>query len=176
MDRIPMKASGIWLTVLSVAGLCMTPAPTDAKAEPANGPISPGGAEERRDHFRTPIEAVVAFLEAVKAKDAVRLREATFARASTEAIAKNQPLFTAILAQSLSETELAELASRLEGYRVSGMVRPTASGRAKVIVKKPGPNGRQYLRTFTTRWQKETGWKVSDIGEQRERETPIQAR
>jgi hypothetical protein len=175
MDWVPMKASGILLTVLSVAGLCMTLAPSDAKAEPATGPISPGGAEERRDHVRTPIEAVVAFLDAVKAKDAVRLREATFAHASTEAIPKNQPLFTAILAQSLSETELAELASRLEGYRVSGMVPPTASGLAKVIVTKPGPNGRQYLRTFRTRWQKEIGWKVSDIGEQRERETPIQA-
>jgi hypothetical protein len=149
-------------------------APTDARAEPAGGPISAGAAEERRAHFRTPIEAVVAFLEAVKAKDAVRLRDATSVHAPTEAIPKNQTLFTATLAQSLSETELAELASTLEGFQVSAMMPPTASGLARVIVMKPGPSGRQYLRTFTTRRQKEMGWKVRDIGEQRERETPIQ--
>jgi hypothetical protein len=146
---------------------------TDTEAKSVDS-ISRGSTDGGRDHFNTPIEAVLAFLEAVKAKDAVRLREATSVRGPTEAIPNNRPLFTAILAQNLSETELTELASRLEGFQVSDMVPPTASGRAKVIVMRPGPNGTQYVRTVTTRWQKETGWKVSDIGEQRQRETPIQ--
>jgi hypothetical protein len=71
-DWIPMKDLGTWLTILGVAGLWMTLAPTDTGAEPAV-PISSGSTDERRDHFGTPIEAVVAFLAAVKFKDAVRL-------------------------------------------------------------------------------------------------------
>jgi hypothetical protein len=105
MDRIPMKT---WFTILGVAGLCMTLAPTDSEAEPAD-PISPGLTEERRDRFRTPIEVVVAFLEAVKAKDAVRLRHATSIRAPIEAMPKNQALLRAILEQSLSEDDLTKL-------------------------------------------------------------------
>jgi hypothetical protein len=141
------------------------------EARPAN-PILPDLAQVRSEHFRTPDDAVVAFLEAVKAKNAVRLRNATSIEAPDKAVPENRARFRAIMEKSLSKAELAALASELEGYEAMGPVRPSA-GRTTYAVVKPGPKGTQFVRIFSVRWQKQTGWKVRDIGEPRQRETPI---
>jgi hypothetical protein len=133
-------------------------------------PEGPGPPDTART--RNPTDAVAAFLEAVKAKDAVRLRNATSIRAPTYAVPENQPLFRDILDQHLSEVQLTELASRLEGFQAIGRVGHFRSGRVQFLVSKPGPNDTQFQRRFTVLWRKETGWPVGDIGEPTERRQP----
>jgi hypothetical protein len=166
-ECIPVKTRRTWPFALGLAASCMLFVPIATEAG-HDDPGPPDAAEEPVAHFRNPTDAVVAFLEAVKAKDAVRLRDATSVRAPTEAKPKNRPLFTAILEQDLSEAALTELASTLEGYQAIGPGGLTKSGRTGFIVIKTAPDGTQFVRKFTVRWQKEPGWKVLDIGEQRE--------
>jgi len=167
-----VNARNTWLTIFGVAGLCMALAPNAIEAKHAE-PIPPDSAKGRRDHFHTSTEAVVAFLEAVKAKNAVRLRKATSVHAPNEAMPENRFLFRAILEQNLSGAELTALASELEGFQAVRPLRGSA-GRTTYLVLKPSPNGRQFVRIFSVRWEKKTGWKVRDIGERRQLEKPVQ--
>jgi hypothetical protein len=171
-DLIPVKTRGIWLFALGVAGSCLISGPIASEAG-HDDPGPPVAEEAQITRFLHPADAVVAFLEAVKARDAVRLRNATSIHAPTEAVPKNQALFRAIVERSLSKDDLTKLASELEGFQTIVASAMRKSGKARFYVRKPGPNGTQYERTFTTRWHKELGWKVSDIGEQRELVKPI---
>ncbi len=85
----------------------------------------------------------------------------------TEAAVKNQKLFTAILERSLSEDEISELATKLDGFKISGNNVPKSTGRYEVILSKMEKNGTQLMRHITARHEK-AGWKVVDISGQGE--------
>jgi hypothetical protein len=133
---------------------------------PPGGPGGPGGATGGPADFKTPQGAVNAFLNALKAKDAEALKEATAQHAATESAPGNQKMFQNILDKSLPDDELSDLAQKLEGYSVSSMNPPKSTGRAEVIIAKT--EGRVRLtRKITVRREKE-GWKVEDIAGERE--------
>ena len=117
-----------------------------------------------RPIFRSPEGAVRAFLSALKAKDLDRLNEATALRAQVEAVAKNQPLFKKIFDLSLSESELDEIAKKLEGYQIAGENPPQSTGRVDVILQKADTEhrGGYFRRKVTVRHEKK-GWGILDI-------------
>jgi hypothetical protein len=110
----------------------------------------------------SPRGAVKTFLNALKAKDADRLSEATAQRAARDSSGKNQEIFTKILEVSLSDTELDDLAKKLEGYQITGENPPKSTGRVDVVVQKSGDNGAYFRRRITARREKK-GWGVLDI-------------
>jgi hypothetical protein len=117
-----------------------------------NGPID----------LHNPQGAVKAFLSALKTKDLDRLNESTALRAQTEATAKNQELFRNIFEMSLTDSQLDELATKLEGYTIAGENPQKSTGRVEVILRKTGKNGAYFLRKVTVRREKK-GWGVMDI-------------
>jgi hypothetical protein len=148
------------------------PPPAAAPApDPGSSPFGSGGERKKAD-FRTPMGAVNAFLDALKAKDPDRLAEATALRAPTEASVKNQKLFTAILERSLAEDELGELNTKLDGFQIADHNVPKSTGRYSIILVKPGKNGATFRRTIYTRHEK-AGWKVYDISGEGKVDAPI---
>jgi hypothetical protein len=111
----------------------------------------------------SPIGAVRTFLNALKAKDADKLSEATAQRAATESTGKNQATFSKILEVSLSESEMDDLAKKLEGYQIAGENPQNSTARVDVVVQKNGQNGSYSRRKITARREKK-GWGVLDIG------------
>jgi hypothetical protein len=101
-------------------------------------------------------------LSALKAKDADRLSEATAQRAPREASGKNQDTFSKILDVSLSDSEMDDLAKKLDGYQITGENPPKSTGRVDVVIQKNGENGSYYRRRVTARREKK-GWGVLDI-------------
>jgi hypothetical protein len=136
------------------------------------GPGGQGGTGGPAD-FSTQYGAVNAFLNAVKEKDAAKLKEATALHAIEDNKGKrNEKLFTGILDESISEDEIDELAKRLEGYQISGHNDAKSSGRLGVILAKGGQNGEYFQRTITVRREK-SGWKVDEIGGEGKFERPV---
>ena len=140
-------------------------------------PNSPGGAGNgvglnQQVNFHTPVGAVLAFLNALRVKDPEALKEATALRSPTEAKPRNRDLFSAILEKSLTEEDLNELATKLEGFQIVDMNQAVSTGRRSVMLMKPGKNGSRLIRTITARHEK-AGWKVVDISGQGELENPI---
>jgi hypothetical protein len=131
------------------------------------GMAGPGGAggQDQEPDFRTPEGAVVAFLNALKAKDLNRLTEATALHAQNESSPRYKQTFQRIIEGTLSEKELGDLVARLEDYQISGSNQPKSSGTFKVILSKRG-TGAKANSTFniviTTRRERK-GWGVSDI-------------
>jgi hypothetical protein len=119
------------------------------------------GADKPAD-FRTPEGAVDAFLNALASKDLTRLAEATALRAQEEATAKNRDLFRRIYDESLSESELSDLARKLDGFRIIGENPQKSTGRVEVIISKNGQNERLTHKVTARREKK--GWGVLDIG------------
>lgn len=120
-------------------------------------------ADEPAD-FHTQTGAVTAFLNAIKAKDAVRLREATALRAEQENQGKRtEKLFKSILDESISQDELDDLAKKLDGYQIAGQNIPKSTSRLGIILQKADARGDMYQRTITVRREKD-GWKVCEIG------------
>jgi hypothetical protein len=113
--------------------------------------------------FRTPQGAVRTFLNALKAKDADRLSEATARRAAVDSTGKNQELFSKILEVTLPDSELDDLAKKLAGYQISGENPQKSTGRADVVVSKRNDDGSSSSRRITARREKK-GWGVLDIG------------
>jgi hypothetical protein len=139
-------------------------------------PSSPGGAGngvglDQQVNFHTPVGAVLAFLNALKVKDPEALKEATALRSPAEAKPRNRDLFSAILEKSLTEEDLNELATKLEGFQIVDMNQAVSTGRRSVMLMKPGKNGSRLIRTITARHEK-AGWKVVDISGQGELENP----
>jgi hypothetical protein len=121
------------------------------------------GVDNKPADFRSPEGAVRAFLAALKAKDLDRLNESTALRASQEAASsKNKELFKKIFDLSLSESELDDLAGKLEGFRMSNENPPKSTARVEVVLVKAGKNGAYTKRTITTRHEKK-GWGVLDV-------------
>ena len=128
-----------------------------AGAGAGNNKVADGPAD-----LHSPIGAVRTFLEALKAKDADRLSEATARRAASESATKNQDMFSKIIEVSLSESELDDLAKKLEGYQVTGENPPKSTGRVDVVIQKSEGNGGYSRRRITARREKK-GWGVMDI-------------
>jgi hypothetical protein len=121
-----------------------------------------GGKSESGD-TTSPDGAVKAFLSALKDKDRERLTEATALRASTaEEGGKYRDMFGRIIDSSISDSELDDLASKLEGYSVSGENQAKSTGKLGVILKKSTDDGGWLSRTVTVRKEKK-GWGVLDI-------------
>jgi hypothetical protein len=113
--------------------------------------------------FRTPQGAVRTFLNALKAKDADRLSEATARRAPVESSGKNQDLFTKIVDVTLPDSELDDLAKKLDRYQISGENPQKSTGKADVVVSRRNDDGSSSSRRITARREKK-GWGVLDIG------------
>ncbi len=132
---------------------------------PGGGPG--GGAGAGRDDgpadFHSPQGAVKAFLAALKAKDLDRLNESTALRAQVEAgSSKSRELFKKIFDLNLSESELDELAGKLDGYSISNENPPKSTGRVEVIIRKVIKSNDYVLRKVTVRHEKK-GWGVLDV-------------
>jgi len=122
----------------------------------ASGPNEPGDTN-------SPHGAVKAFLYALKQKDRTRLAEATALRASTvEEGGKYRELFARILDESISDSELDDLASKLEGFTDAGDNQVKSTGRQGVTIRKTQKDGGWIQRTVTLRREKK-GWGVLDI-------------
>ena len=139
------------------------------------GGLSGGNAGNAKPDFTSPQTAVMTFLNALKAKDADRLTEATALRAGqpSETSAYYQKVFQAIVEGSLGPEDLDELAKKFEGYAIIGANPPKSSGRFDVIIgKTASTKGGSFTRKITVR-RELAGWKVVDIGGQREFEKPF---
>jgi hypothetical protein len=131
----------------------------------ARGGPGGGGASDKEPDFHDPRKAVQAFLDAVKAKDLDRLTEATALHAQQEASsAKNRDIFKRIYDGSLSEAELDDIASKLDGYSIMSENPPKSSGRLQIIIGKTdkAKNNARITRLITVRHEK-GGWKVMDV-------------
>jgi hypothetical protein len=132
------------------------------------GPQGPGGIGGNADNgpadTHSAIGAVRAFLKALKAKDRDALTEATALRSTDpmESTGPNKELFGRILDGSISDAELDDLATKLEGYKVAGENPPKSTGRLIVWADKTDKNGTRHRRDFTVRKEKK-GWGVMDI-------------
>jgi hypothetical protein len=134
-------------------------------------PMAPGAAgagasqvDNSPPDFHTPGTAVRSFLSALKAKDLDRLNESTALRASREAAStKNQELFQKIIDLNLSDSELDEIAKKLDGFDVVGENPPKSTGRVDVVIQKGTDRGGYIRRKVTVRHEKK-GWGVLDIG------------
>ena len=111
--------------------------------------------------MHSPQGAVKTFLNALKARDADRLSEATARRAATESSAKNQEMFGKIIEVSISDSELDDLAKKLEGYQIAGENPPKSTGRVDVVIQKSATMA-AIRRRITARREKK-GWGVLDI-------------
>ncbi len=128
-----------------------------------DGPGGIGGSGKEPD-FRTQVGAVTAFLDAVKAKDPIRLKDATALHAVDDNKGKrNEKLFSAILDESITPEDIEELGKKLGGYSIASFNVPKSSGKLGVILQKQGQNGDTLLRTIPVRKEK-AGWKVDEIG------------
>ena len=130
------------------------------------GPVPAAALADRRSNavddrpadFHSPQGAVKAFLSALKAKDLDRLNEATALRAQREASsAKNQELFKKIFDLSLSDSELDELAKKLDGYTIAGENPPKSTGRVDVILQKDRRVTASYITPKSHRAAREEG-------------------
>jgi hypothetical protein len=137
-----------------------------AAAGGAPGTGAPGGglADTGPADFHSPEGAVRSFLNALKAKDLDRLNESTALRASREASStKNQELFQKIIDLNLSDSELDEIAKKLDGFSIAGENPPKSTGRVDVIIQKARERSGYVRRKVTVRHEKK-GWGVLDIG------------
>jgi hypothetical protein len=145
----------------------MARGPGAAGGAGAGAGASAGGAsvaDSGPADFHSPAGAVRSFLNALKAKDLDRLNESTALRASFEAgSTKNQELFKKIIDLNLSDSELDDIAKKLEGFTVAGENPPKSTGRVDVVIQKAGERSSWIRRKVTVRHEKK-GWGVLDIG------------
>jgi hypothetical protein len=140
-----------------------------------------GGGSNQPPDFRSPEGAVQAFLDALKARDLDRLTEATALRAPQESSNKLKDMFKRIFDSTLSESELNDLATKLEGYRIMSENPAKSTGRIDVVLMKTQANnnrasgvmggGAYYHLKITVRKEKK-GWGVCDIGTPTEFKNP----
>jgi hypothetical protein len=106
---------------------------------------------------------VLAFLNALEAKDRDRLAEATALRSQTEASTdKARELFGKIVDLSISDAEIDDLAKKMQGCQIAGENAVKSTGRLGIFVDKPSTEGSLLRYTLTVRKEKK-GWGVMDI-------------
>ncbi len=123
----------------------------------------PGGGKDKEPDFHDPRKAVQAFLDAVKDKDLDALTEATALRAQVEASAKNREIFKRIYDGSLSEAELDDLASKLEGFKVASENPAHSTARVQVVIQKTDKKQNARITRLITVRHEKSGWKVCDV-------------
>jgi len=131
----------------------------------AGGAPGPGGSNAANGpaNLHTPEGAVTAFLNALKAKDLDSLNEAMAGHAPVEAAAlKTRELFQKIFDLNLPDSDLDDLAKKLEGYQIVTVNPPKSTGRLDVVIQKRAENGSVLGRRVTVRHEKK-GWGVVDI-------------
>jgi hypothetical protein len=109
-------------------------------------------------------------LQALRAKDRSRLAEATALRSQNVAgpggeappPTKKQELFAKILDESISDTELDDLAKQLDGFQVAGENAAKSTGSLGIIIHKPTDDGGYLSRVLTVRRERK-GWGVMDV-------------
>jgi len=134
------------------------------------GPGGFGGPQQDNGpaDVRTPDGAARAFLNALNAKDRSRLAEATALRSQEEASTQRvKDLFRTIVDESISDSELDDLAKKLEGFKVAGENAAKSTGRLGIIIHKPTDDGGYLSRVITVRKEKK-GWGVMDISKETE--------
>jgi hypothetical protein len=136
------------------------PGPGMAGAPGLGGAAGGAGRDEPAD-FSDPQGAAKAFLDALKSKDLDRLAEATALRSQAEAATKNQEIFKRILDGSLSESELADLSKKLDGYSIIGENPARSTGKLQIVIRK-NEGTTSYQRVITVRKERK-GWGVLDI-------------
>ena len=129
------------------------------------GEGAPGGSGKAAD-FNNPLNAVNAFLDALKQRDADLLAESTALRAATESHVNNRKLFTSILDHSISDDDFDDLIAKLNGYQISFMNSARSTGRQGIVLEK-NVNNHIFRRTIDVRREK-AGWKVVDVGGERD--------
>jgi hypothetical protein len=134
----------------------------DNAMNPSGGGPGGAGADNGPADVRSPEGAVRAFLKALKAKDRDALNEATAGHAQAEAVERNRDMFKKIFDLNLSDSELDDLAKKLEGYQIAGYNPPKSTGRLDVVIQKQGDRGAFLRRRVTVRLEKK-GWGVLDI-------------
>jgi hypothetical protein len=151
------------------AGMMPGPGGMMAGAGGAGGGSNP---DEPSD-LSTQRGGAAAFLNALRAKDPVRLREATARRAEEFNKGKRyEKLFKSILDESISQDEIEELAKVFEGFQIAGANQAKTTSTLGIILQKSNPKtGRLVYRTLTVRREKE-GWKVLDLGHEISVTTP----
>jgi hypothetical protein len=122
------------------------------------GPNGSAGAP----NFHTPVNAVTAFLAALKAKDKDKLTQATAKRAATEAEEKHRKIFSEIIEGSISDDDLDEISKSFDGFKVMYMLNAKSTARIGVVIGKSTTGGGHLQRTIMARKEKD-GWKVLDI-------------
>jgi hypothetical protein len=150
----------------AMAGMGKNPGmnPGAMGAGAAGGAAGGSRVDNEPANFHTPEGAVRSFLNALKAKDLDRLNESTALRASREAgSTKNQELFQKIIDLNLSDSELDDIAKKLDGFTVAGENPPKSTGRVDVVIQKAGDRNGFIRRKVTVRHEKK-GWGVLDIG------------
>ena len=75
---------------------------------------------------------------------------------------RNRDLFLTIVDQSISDSELDDIAKKLEGYKVAGENAAKSTGRLGIIIHKQTDDGGYLSRVVTARKEKK-GWGVMDI-------------
>jgi hypothetical protein len=154
--------------------------PTDSSEQPPTeglGPVTGPGADQP-GNFSNARNAVVSFLNALKAKNIDNLADAVALHAPTEARPENQKLFQSILDASISDEMLSTIAADFDGYRIVRIDKPTTTGTFEVFIAKaiPAPPGvvggtkvvgLRLLRVVTVR-REQAGWKVQDISRARQ--------
>ena len=113
--------------------------------------------------FALQYKAVTDFLNAAKSKDKDKLAEVVALRSPQEAATdKNKKLFAAILDQSISDAEVAEISKAFEGFTIMGHNEARSTGKLGIILSKSEQDGGQYRRTIYVR-KEAKGWKVVDV-------------
>ena len=141
-------------------------AATQGMPFPGPGGDGAAGGSGKAADFRNPLNAVNAFLDALKQRDADLLAESTALRAATESHVNNRKLFTSILDHSISDDDFDDLIEKLDGYQISFLNSAKSTGRQGIVLEKIVDN-HTYRRTIEVRREK-AGWKVVDVGGERD--------
>jgi hypothetical protein len=120
------------------------------------------GTANKAPDFRDPYKSAQSFLDAVKAKDPVRLAECVALRSRNEAAKNHREMFDAMLERTADPSTLDELADTFEGMTIVGANDVKSTGSRGIICSKRKENV-ETRRTLVMRREK-AGWKVLDYG------------
>jgi hypothetical protein len=121
-----------------------------------------GGGSNQEPDFRYAETGAIAFLNALKAKDPERLKEATALRSVLEVKnADHKEMFQKILEGNLEDEKLNQLAELFNGMAIVDENTYKSTGSIGIIVGK-NEGQEQVTRTIYMRKEK-AGWKVLDF-------------
>lgn len=131
-----------------------------AQVTPGGGAGTPGGGAA--GNFSNAVKGAQSFLDALQAKDAQLLAEATAKRAEYESSAAHREDFKAILSQTFDSSGLDKLARDFEGMKVMDYNTRKSSGVIEVIVGKEDTRTYNLATRHLVMRREKDGWKVMD--------------